>query len=659
MFAETLLILALLSLAVFAVPLRLKGPFTLAVTGIGALRCLAESIAVLGRGYGQIETLITSPVFGDGYAATDPLSALFMLICSLAVIAVLIYAQGYLRPYLGKKSPAQLSLHYAALSLLYYAMIGVVMCRGAFGFLFMWELMTVSSFVLILFDAERREVRRAAMNYLILMHIGFIFLVAGFVTLRAAELPATFDSLALYFAGHNPLPLFLVFLVGFGMKAGMFPLHVWLPEAHPAAPAHISALMSGVMIKMGVYGILRVALAIGDGLLAVGLVLFVLGIVTGLWGILSAAVQNDLKRLLAYSSIENVGIILLALGIGLAGKAWDNPLLALCGVSGALLHTVNHSFFKGVLFFGAGSVYTATHTTALNSLGGLGRTMPRTAALFLAGTAAICALPPLSGFVSEFLVYFGLLGAVAEPGSGTIAAACGIVFLALIGGLALLAFTKLYGITFSGLPRSKAAAEAREVPVPMIAGAMIPLAGILAVGLAPGLFTGGLFALTGRLLGIEGAPLIYRMAGPDLWKITAAAVVLAGVVGLVCGYKKSLLRKRTVGTGPTWGCGFGAPSPRMQYTGESFAEGLQSLSGRAATGRPQMVGRGEIFAGRHNLDVRHRDRVASLFSAWWVELLRRVNARVMATRTGKVNHYVLYALMFLLLILLLSLTNLI
>ena len=193
----------------------------------------------------------------------------------------------------------------------------------------------------------------------------------------------------------------------------------------------------------------------------------------------------------------------------------------------------------------------------------------------------------------------------------------------------------------------------------MIAGAMIPLAGILAVGLAPGLFTGGLFALTGRLLGIEGAPLIYRMAGPDLWKITAAAVVLAGVVGLVCGYKKSLLRKQTVGTGPTWGCGFGAPSPRMQYTGESFAEGLQSLSGRAATGRPQMVGRGEIFAGRHNLDVRHRDRVASLFSAWWVELLRRVNARVMATRTGKVNHYVLYALMFLLLILLLSLTNLI
>ena len=659
MFIEILIILALCSFAVFALPTRLKGPFTLIVTGLGALRCIIKATGVLLHEYGEIEARLPGTLFGDEYAATDPLSALFMLICSLSVIAVLIYAQGYLKPYLSRKTPVQISLHYLSLSILYYSMIGVVLCRGAFGFLTMWELMTISSFLLILFDAERREVRRAALNYLILMHIGFIFLLAGFVTLWAAGLPATFDSLGLYFAGHNPLPLFVLFLIGFGMKAGMFPLHVWLPEAHPAAPAHISALMSGVMIKMGIYGILRVTIGISNGLLTIGLILFILGILTGLWGILSAAVQNDLKRSLAYSSIENIGIILLALGIGLAGKAWDNPLLALCGIGGALLHTVNHSFFKGVLFMGAGSVYSATHTTALDRLGGLSRNMPRTAAFFLMGSLAICALPPLSGFISEFLVYFGMFSTVAAGGNGTVAAICGIVFLALIGGIAILAFTKLYSIVFSGTARSEAAVTAREVPRSMWLGALIPLIGIWLVGLVPGFFLGGLFSLAGRTYGIEGATMLGEIAGPDLWKISLIAVILLLSVTFIYSYKKRLLHTRTVTTGPTWGCGFDTATSRMQYTGESFSEGLQSVSGRVATKRPHVVGRSEIFAERHNLDVSHRDRVASMFSAWWVELLRRINARVMATRTGKVNHYVLYALISLLLILLLTLIGLI
>ena len=215
-----------------------------------------------------------------------------------------------------------------------------------------------------------------------------------------------------YFRTQPALPLFVVFLAGFGMKAGMFPMHVWLPEAHPAAPSHVSALMSGVMIKTGVYGILRVTAQIADlpTLRTAGLILLVAGIVTGLWGVILAAAQNDVKRLLAYSSIENIGIVLIGLGIAALGKSSGNQLAAICGLSGALLHTLNHSLFKSLLFFGAGNILSQTHTTSLDALGGLGRHMPVTGLLFLAGTTAICALPPLNGFVSELLIYLGKIG---------------------------------------------------------------------------------------------------------------------------------------------------------------------------------------------------------------------------------------------------------
>ncbi|MFR4026369.1 MAG: proton-conducting transporter membrane subunit [Alistipes indistinctus] len=353
----------------------------------------------------------------------------------MSAVAVLIYAKGYIKPYLGRKSPAQISLHYCGLGVLYLSMLLVVTLRDGFSFLFAWEVMTLSSFVLMLFDAERREVRRAALSYLILMHVGFLFLLAGFVTLYASGLPASFDALALYGEqGGNIIPLFIVFLIGFGMKAGIFPLHVWLPEAHPAAPAHISAFMSGVMIKTGVYGVMRVVSCFDSHLFAIGLIVLCIGAVTGLWGVILAALQNDVKKLLAYSSIENIGIIFIALGTALLGKAEGSDPIFYAGMAGALLHTLNHSFFKSLLFMGAGNIYTATHTTSLDDLGGLGKRMPVTAILFLVGTLAICALPPLSGFVSEFLIYMGLLDGIAANGPVTVIALSGLIFLALIGG---------------------------------------------------------------------------------------------------------------------------------------------------------------------------------------------------------------------------------
>ena len=384
-FLCTLLALAAVTAILFAAPLRCKAPAALAIVGAGALWGCTQAVATLAGVPERLLWLLPGTLFGGDSGSMDSLSALFVLIVSVGSLAATAYSRGYLARYLPLKSPAHISLHYTALVVLFYAMLGVVLSDGGYSFLFFWELMTVASFLLILFDAERREVRRAALSYLIMMHIGFVLLVVGFVRLEAVTGSAAFGALAEYFRTQPALPLFAVFLAGFGMKAGLFPMHVWLPEAHPAAPSHVSALMSGVMIKTGVYGILRTTAALGElpALRTAGYILLAAGILTGLWGVVLAAAQNDVKRLLAYSSIENVGVILIGIGIAALGKASGNQFVALAGIAGALLHTANHSFFKPLLFFGAGNILSATHTTSLDSLGGLGRHMPLTALLFL------------------------------------------------------------------------------------------------------------------------------------------------------------------------------------------------------------------------------------------------------------------------------------
>lgn len=657
----SLLALALIAALIFAAPLRTKVWTALALIAAGALWCSAKAIGVLAQG-GVIQLWQENgTLFGGDSGSMDGLSALFVVIVSIGGIAATLYSRGYLAHYLASKSPAHISLHYTALAVMFYAMLGVVTSDGGFSFLFFWELMTVASFLLILFDAERREVRRAALSYLIMMHVGFVLLLVGFVRLDASCGSADFAVLGEYFRTQPALPLCALFLLGFGMKAGLFPMHVWLPEAHPAAPSHVSALMSGVMIKTGVYGILRLASQVSDAptLRTLGLVLLAAGIVTGLWGVILAAAQNDMKRLLAYSSIENVGIIMIGIGIAALGKSSGNQLVAICGLTGALLHTINHALFKSLLFFGAGNVLSKTHTTSLDALGGLSRHMPVTALLFLAGTAAICALPPLNGFVSELLIYSGMLDGIAS-GSDPLASGAGLAALALIGGLVLLAFTKLYGTVFLGAPRSHEVAEATEVDNFRIAAMAIPLAGILFIGLFPQMAIGIVTRATGFFLR-HPADASDFLLSPALTVVSRTAWLLLAVIGLLAWLRSRALRKRPVAKGATWGCGFTSPNARMQYSGESFSEGLQSIATSLTqnSGEGCAVGKGEIFPSAHNFDIRHKDRVGKLFAAWWVELLRVINKRMMRLRTGKINHYILFALAFLALVFLLSILNLI
>lgn len=659
MFTSSLIWLPVLAVLVFLIPRSGKWFWTLGIITLGAIISGVEALGVLTNDALSVYRGVSNVLFGDQYEVVDALSALFLLILSLAAFSVTFYARGYVEPHAHQKPQVQVSLHYFCLMVMYFSMMMVVTARDGFLFLFAWELMTLASFLLVLFNGDKPKVRRAALNYLILMHVGFMFLLAGFVTLAVNGLPVSFDSLTLYFAQHNALPLFLVFLIGFGMKAGIFPLHIWLPEAHPAAPAHVSALMSGVMVKMGVYGIMRVSSYIQTDLYLVGLIVLIVGMVTGLWGVILATLQNDIKKILAYSSIENVGIILLALGVALLGKAHHDLFLAVMAYSGAVLHIVNHSFFKSLLYMGAGNVAVATHSTAVDELGGLDRRMPLTSLLFLLGSLAICAFPPLNGFISEFLIYGSLLEGISTNGPLCVEALFGLLFLAFIGGLVVMAFVKLYGVAFQGQPRSVAAQEAREVSPWMLVAMALPLAGMLLVGLFPTLFLPGVFEASAQMLGISGGLEIYSVFTETFRQLTVALWVLCGVTLLLWGTRRWALRHRHEGGSPTWVCGFTAPTPKLQYTGESFSESLERISERVMkkSGHEVDLASGEIFPVDHRFEVTRKDKIDQFFARWWLVVLRRINAGTALLRTGKVNHYVLFAMLFLLLVFLMSLFN--
>ena len=657
MYLYSLIAAMLVALVIFLVPKRYK---VWVATGVVSLVALAAITVAVMAFMGQPVELVkfVTPFFGEESLAVDKLSALMLIIIAVASVATVLYSKGYVAGYLERYSEAHISMHYTALVTLVVSMMLVVVSSGGFSFLFAWELMTIASFMLILFEADRHEVRRAALNYLVMMHIGFLFLVVGFVMLYNVAGSANFAAINAYYEHANLLPLFVILFIGFGMKAGLFPMHIWLPEAHPAAPSHVSAIMSGVMIKTGVYGIIRIMQVEelrADMLFTIGLIVLVSGAVTGLWGVILAAMQNDIKRLLAYSSIENVGVILIGLGIAAVGHAAGSPLVGMCGMCGALLHMVNHSLFKTMLFFSAGNIYSKMHTTAMNQMGGLAKHMPITAILMLFATVAICALPPLNGFVSELLIYIGMFNGVSN-GYEVLYSVTGIIVLSLIGGIVVLAFTKLYSVVFLGSPRSHHVAESTEVDSLRIVAMSIPAAFILIIGLAPQYVIIPISHVAEEVTNSVNTIAVEHFA-PTLESLSYVSIAFILVVTLLFFIKRRAQRNRTIAEGPTWGCGFTAVNTRMQYTGESFSEGLENI------GKPLMkntvdgraVDKDEIFPLPHRYRIRHKDKVDSLLGRWWVQMMHRINEYVMRLRTGKVNNYITFALLFFVVVLILTL----
>jgi len=537
-----------------------------ALAGCGA--GLWAALEVLRSGL-VLETTASWQVPGGALVVgVDPLTAFFLV--PLFVLGAL--AAVYGRQYLGGHArPAFQAGSAATLNLLVAAMAGVLLARHALLFLVAWEAMTLLAYWLVTLDHQEAEVRRAGWAYLVASHVGVMALLALFLTLgRHAGGALDFDSLQVGGVSSRTAAagLFALALVGFGIKAGVVGLHVWLPEAHGAAPSHVSALMSGALIKLGVYGLLRVVSMLPPSS-AYGAVLMGLGLAGALLGITLAIDQRDLKRALAYSSIENVGIVLLGLGLGLWAAARRDALLATLAFSGGLLHLWNHAAMKGSMFLAAGSVLHGAGSKDLEQLGGLARRMPVTGATMLFGSVAIAALPPLNGFVGEWLIYRGLatVGLRSEPGH-SLAALAGIAVLALVGGLAALCFVRIAGIALLGQPRGEGARLAHESPLAMTIPPLLLAALCLAAALLPG-------ALLSTM-----APLVAGLAGADIALVAATAsslaplvtcnAVLLGVLAIV----GLLLSQRVRGAArdDTWGCGYAAPGPRMQYTARSFSE---------------------------------------------------------------------------------------
>ena len=567
-------------------------------SGIAALAAQrrADTASLLGAGgaligcgiafAGALQALLTGGVeslrlpwavpLGGFHLQLDALSALFLLpVLGLSGIAA-VYGAEYLR---GSLRPQAIGFSWFCYNLLIASMALVIVAADGVLFLVAWEVMALSSFFLVAFDHERKEVRQAAWTYLIASHLGTAFVVAFFLILGARAGSFDFDRIG-GVAGARAGLLFLFAVIGFGTKAGFMPLHVWLPEAHPAAPSHVSAVMSGVMIKTGIYGILRAVTLLDPPSAWWGWLLVAIGLTSGVLGVLFALAQHDLKRLLAYHSVENIGIIALGMGVGLIGMSAQRPALAVIGFAGALLHGVNHAVFKGLLFLGAGAVQHATGTREIDHLGGLLKRMPWTGAAFLVGAAAISGLPPLNGFVSEFLIYLGAFhGGAALSGANAVASLFVILALALIGGLALACFAKAFGIIFLGEPRSEHVLHAHEAGLAM----RLPMLFLAALCLAIGLCAPRVVLAMAPAVGC-----IVRMPlAETVHVLSAAALPLSGIVLCAAGFLflAALLgwtRLRIAGrdaparTG-TWDCGYARPTARMQYTASSFAQPLTDL----------------------------------------------------------------------------------
>ena len=506
----------------------------------------------------------------DGLAAVFLLPA--FLICGLGGI----YGLGYFPHQRHPEAAGRLRLLYGILAA---SILILPTARNAILFLVAWELMALASFLLILTEQGKEESRRAAFVYLSTTHIATLALYAFFILLAGEAGTFDFPEIAALDATTPAASaMFILALFGFGLKAGIMPLHIWLPEAHAAAPSHVSALMSGVVIKMGIYGLVRMTSFFATFPPWWGWTVLVLGVVSGVMGVAFAIAQHDIKRLLAYHSVENIGIILIGLGVALLGRSFAQPALVVLGLAGALLHVVNHGLFKSLLFFSAGSVINATGTRKLDSYGGLFKRMPVTGLCFLGGAVAICGLPPLNGFVSEWLIYLGLLHsqAAGTPFVLTLAVVAAPM-LAMIGALAVACFVKVVGVTFLGEPRQVFPQTVAESPRSMTLVMALILTCCVLIGVFPAL----VMPLLGHALADWGAVAATDEfpggLAPVAW-ISGGALLLLGLAGGLAIWQ----RRRSVPSGgrpATWGCGYGLPSARMQYSAASFAEMLSGLFG--------------------------------------------------------------------------------
>jgi len=540
------------------------------------MMCTSAIVGLAGAFDGFFATSVSErffpwPAAGNSFIGIDALSAFFL--CPVFLMGGLgaIYGLGYWPQRLHMRNARQLQLFWGLTTA---GMVLLVISRHAMAFLLGWEIMALSAFFLIAAEDDREECRRAGWIYLIATHVGSLVLFGMFMLWRWATGSYMFTPTAA--GGALSLcvmnVLFFMSLVGFGVKAGIMPLQFWLPGAHANSPSHVSAMMSGVVLKMGVYGLVRFLWLFPNPPHMWGGLILILGATGGLLGVVFAIAQHDIKRLLAYHSVENIGIILMGFGLAMLGRSSGRQEWVVLGMAGCLLHVWNHSLFKSLLFFSAGSVVHASHTREIDRLGGLAKKMPWTAAMFMIGAVAICGLPPLNGFVSEFFVYVGLLKSFVGDGATGAAAVMVVPVLAMIGALAVACFVKVYGVVFLGNPRTPAAEHVHESPQTMRWPMAVLAACCFIIGLAP--IT--VVPILNRAIAVWnfGAAQSVATAVP-LTTVSTLAMVFAVVIVamlLIAAVKKWPARRSV-----TWDCGYAQPTARIQYTASSFGRTIVLL----------------------------------------------------------------------------------
>ena len=607
--------------------------------GLGSLLGLAAAFRVLFLGKGFAVALRSPLPGGPILLAADALSALFLVPVFLVPALGAVYGLGYWPEREHRRDARKLRFFHGLLAA---SMAAVLLARSGVAFLVAWEVMALAAFFAATTEDRQPAVREAGWIYLVATHAGTLGLFGMTAILRSSTGSFAWTAPEGGFpVGPAAHAVFLLALFGFGAKAGLFPFHFWLPGAHAAAPSHVSAVMSGVMLKVGLYGLLRVVSLYAAPPAFWGALLLVLGATSALYGAALAGAQGDVKRLLAFSSIENVGIVTTAIGVALLGRASGRPEWVALGLGGALLHVLFHSLFKPLLFLGAGAVIHATGTREIDRMGGLLRRMPVTGTAFAVGCASVAALPPLNGFFSEWLVYLGLFRAFSGPGEALLPGLAAPV-LALAGGLALAAFVKLFGVVFLGSARTEKAAEGHEAPLAMRAPIVVLALACLAAGLGAPFFARGVDAATRAFAGAAGTMPLSSAA--PLATVSLWGAVLLALLALVAILLRLLLRRSPLARRATWDCGYAAPTPRMQYTASSFGEWVafrltpRSVAPRLVERRPE----GAFPRGARASEAEARDplllRLLEPLAGRWARRFHELHA----LQEGRLAIYLVY-----------------
>lgn len=622
-----------------------------ASAALAQLFILPQAFQILTRGNSLSFAVDFSFPIGTAFLRLDPLAAFFVLIISIGGLLAAVYSLGYMKMY--RDGRYSLSSYYFFLGLLFTAMLLVTVVQNVLLFMIVWEIMSLASYFLVIFEHDKEEVRQAGLYYLIAMQIGAALLLAAFAW--AANVTGDLDFAALGRVLNSPgavsTCLFLLFFFGFGFKAGLLPVHTWLPLAHPAAPTGVSAIMSGVMIKTGIYGILRILSISGVPNVFLAYIVFGVSLVTGIFGVMNAIVQHDLKKLLAYHSIENIGIIGIGIGLGMLGMAYGQDGVALCGLLGGLLHVFNHFTFKSLLFYGAGVVYAKTHTREIEKLGGLIHYLPVTAGLFLIGSLAISGLPLFSGFISEFAIYTGLIRSLA-PGSAIfhIAVGCGLTGLAFIGVMAVLCFTKVFSISFLGMPRVPHREKLSEGSVLLLAPMVALGIFIVFIGLFPLLVLPLLKNVVAQFVpGIVATE--WEQVMSLFRRLSLAMAVLGGLIIFFLALRRLLLTGKSVQIFKTWDCGYQVESSRMSYTASSFAAPFQQLIAPFVPQHLKVRRPRGLFPQEARYESHHADFIAYYLVDRLNSYLRRFLGLFTWMQTGRTQQYILYGLVFLVMLL--------